>query len=164
MNTNERRKYLKNKCIKYLGGSCIKCGYSKCESVLSFHHREPNKKSFPISDALSSSNGASGKWSELKTELDKCDLLCANCHLELHESFAAKRKLNKKIKNSKTIQTNKFIGWPSLDDLCKMIKKESFVKVGKKLGVSDNGIRKYLKRHNIDPKNIRNISMNGFYH
>ena len=63
------------------GGRCTKCGYSKCLAALQFHHIEPNNKNFGITEALRSS-----KYSkeEILKESEKCILLCANCHLELH--------------------------------------------------------------------------------
>lgn len=46
------------------------------------------------------------------------------------------------------------IDWPSVDDLVTRLrdKKESYTSVGKSLGVSDNSVRKYLSKNNIDPK------------
>lgn len=70
----------KQEFVNQLGGKCQKCGYNKCLSVLSFHHREPDKKSFAL-DLRQMSNR---KLSALQDEVDKCDLLCLNCHTELH--------------------------------------------------------------------------------
>ena len=55
------------------------CGYNKCVASLDFHHEDPTKKEYGIS-----SNGSTISWEKLKIELDKCILLCANCHRELH--------------------------------------------------------------------------------
>ncbi len=71
------RKAFKIKCVKYLGGKCIGCGYSKHAEVLEFHHRDPSKKDFTIASHVKT-------WSRATAELDKCDLLCANCHREEH--------------------------------------------------------------------------------
>lgn len=72
------RKNVKLQAIKYLGGSCSKCGYNKCSAALDFHHLDPNKKDKDYSNFK-------GNFSEkLKEELDKCVLLCANCHREEH--------------------------------------------------------------------------------
>lgn len=72
---------VKKKLVDYLGGSCQQCGYSKSLAALTFHHRNPEIKSFTISGNHTRS------WSVLKQELDKCDLLCFNCHLELHHDY-----------------------------------------------------------------------------
>jgi hypothetical protein len=73
------RKYsIMKKCIEYKGGKCQLCGYNKCTRALHFHHRDPSQKSFIISGNFSR------KWEVIQMELDKCDLICANCHSELH--------------------------------------------------------------------------------
>lgn len=75
---NLRRFDVKEKAVAYLGGKCKICGYNKCLSALSFHHKNPEEKSFSISGNHTSS------FKKLKVELDKCELLCQNCHAELH--------------------------------------------------------------------------------
>lgn len=64
--------------IKYKGGSCIFCGYNKCPSALEFHHRDPQNKKFNLSQAKGI------KFENAIPELEKCDLICARCHRELH--------------------------------------------------------------------------------
>jgi len=44
------------------------------DSVYEFHHRDPNEKDFTIGNCLNK------RWETIKSELDKCDLVCANCH------------------------------------------------------------------------------------
>lgn len=70
-----RRIDLKVKAIKYKGGKCIRCGYSNITfpAVFDFHHLNPAEKDFSISSTSKS-------WTKITTELDKCILLCANCH------------------------------------------------------------------------------------
>jgi len=75
----KRRKEIRNKAIEYLGGKCIKCGYKKYPEVLEFHHRNPAKKDFNISK-----KGHCRSWDRISKEIEKCDLLCANCHREIH--------------------------------------------------------------------------------
>ena len=74
----EYRRKKKLWAIDYLGGKCKICGYDKCASALEFHHRNPEEKEFSISKYQNST------YERLKKELDKCDLLCANCHREQH--------------------------------------------------------------------------------
>lgn len=62
------------------GGKCSRCGYDKCLAALHFHHTDPTQKSHTISERC----GNIGII-RLKREADKCILLCANCHAELHE-------------------------------------------------------------------------------
>jgi hypothetical protein len=67
----------KQKLVEYKGGSCEKCGYSKCIQALEFHHLDPNEKDFTIS-------GKSWSFEKLKKEVDKCILVCNRCHTEIH--------------------------------------------------------------------------------
>ena len=68
--------------VEYKGGSCIKCGYNKCIGALEFHHMDPSNKDFTLSHIKS------GKFDDrVKNELDKCILVCANCHRGIHEKL-----------------------------------------------------------------------------
>lgn len=71
----------KKKSVEYKGGKCIVCGYNKCLSALEFHHVNPKEKDFSISTYKNK------KFEDLKKELDKCVLVCSNCHKEIHESI-----------------------------------------------------------------------------
>ena len=71
------RKRQKKALVEYKGGKCQCCGYSKCIEALEFHHLDPNIKSFTIS-------GKSKSFNSLKSEVDKCILVCSNCHKEIH--------------------------------------------------------------------------------
>lgn len=78
----KRRKVLKIKAIDYKGGKCCHCNYNKCVDALEFHHTDPSKKDFGIGH-----KGYTRAWEKVKEELDKCVLLCANCHREEHEKL-----------------------------------------------------------------------------
>jgi len=69
---SKRRNRLKEMTVDYRGGKCIFCGYSKCPQALDFHHIDESAK------------GLTKSWSKIKQEADKCVLVCANCHRELH--------------------------------------------------------------------------------
>lgn len=75
----KRRKQIRLKAIKHLGGKCTLCGYSKYPEVLEFHHKNPKQKDFNIS-----LKGHCRSWNRVEEEIKKCILLCANCHRELH--------------------------------------------------------------------------------
>jgi len=82
------RKYLQNlklKAIKYGGGECEICGYDKCWRALNFHHIDPSKKEFNIF-ASRPEHKIVRNWEKLKKEIDKCMLVCANCHTEIHSN------------------------------------------------------------------------------
>ena len=76
----QTQRWIKRKieAIKYKGGHCINCGYSKYYGALEFHHRNPDEKEVDWAKLRLTS------WEKIKLELDKCDLLCANCHREIH--------------------------------------------------------------------------------
>ena len=75
----KRRKKIRHMAIDYLGGKCLTCGYDKCSAALDFHHIDERTKSFGLSQ-----DGMTRSWERTKKELDKCVLLCANCHREYH--------------------------------------------------------------------------------
>lgn len=79
----KRRKKIKTLALGYLGNKCQKCGYDKCANSLDFHHIEPEHKDFGISE-----KGYTRSWEEVKGELDKCMLVCKNCHGEIHEELS----------------------------------------------------------------------------
>ena len=76
--TNKELILLKLDMIDYKGGKCQSCGYDTYYGALSFHHRDPTQKRY--------------EWKQMKflhrktirKELDKCILLCNNCHAEHH--------------------------------------------------------------------------------
>ena len=70
-----RRKIM---AVEHKGNKCQRCGYDGCYSALEFHHRDPSKKSF----GLSCRELSNRTWEACLIELDKCDLLCSNCHRE----------------------------------------------------------------------------------
>jgi hypothetical protein len=112
---SESRRKSKLKAIEYKGGKCQKCGYNKCPNALVFHHLDPSKKDFGIS-----SGGKIKNFEKIKAELDKCVLLCQNCHSEVHyEEFQLNRlKILKELEEGKRKNTPQ-----------KVIKKCSFCKV-----------------------------------
>ena len=74
-----KHRAIKKYLVEYKGGKCEKCGYNKCLTALSFHHTENNKE-FGIAGTFHS-------LEDYKKEVDKCRLLCANCHMEEHEQL-----------------------------------------------------------------------------
>lgn len=74
----DRHRDLKKEAVLYRGGKCNICGYSRCISALDFHHLDPSQKDFTVSVKKGTLDA------EMKLELDKCVLLCSNCHREVH--------------------------------------------------------------------------------
>ena len=77
--TQKRREKVKQMAVDYKGGKCCVCGYDKYVGALDFHHINPEEKIFGIG-----SRGYTRSWEEVKKELDKCVLVCKNCHCEIH--------------------------------------------------------------------------------
>ena len=53
---------------------CTKCGFSH-PAALDFHHEDPSEKEYNINRLISN-----GQFKKAEAELEKCIVLCANCH------------------------------------------------------------------------------------
>jgi len=76
------RNYRKRKLVFLKGGKCQVCDYNKCIQALEFHHRDKATKLFNLSGI----NLTKKSWQEILIEVEKCDLLCSNCHAERENS------------------------------------------------------------------------------
>lgn len=80
--TVERQRALKKQCVEYKGGKCEVCGGYFHPAIFDFHHKNPDEKDFSIGHVKAL------KFSDtIKAELDKCSLLCANCHRLEHVKY-----------------------------------------------------------------------------
>jgi len=89
----KRRRKIKTLALEYKGGKCQICGYNKYQGALDLHHIN-GKKEFGIGD-----KGYTRSWEKVKAELDKCILVCANCHRELEAGItqlSAVRRIEKR--------------------------------------------------------------------
>ena len=75
----KRRRKLKLMLIEYKGGKCVICGYNSSTWAFDLHHVDSSTKDFGLSV-----RGLTRSWQKLKEEADKCVLVCANCHREVH--------------------------------------------------------------------------------
>ena len=66
----------KLKAIEYMGGECVDCGYSDHPEPFHFHHVRDKSATWKKMRLWS--------WENIKAELSKCELLCANCHTIRH--------------------------------------------------------------------------------
>lgn len=80
--SKERQRNFKKICLDYKGAYCIRCGYSRCVAALDFHHIDGKTKEFNISHLRFYTFN-----DMIKSELDKCIVLCANCHREEHNAY-----------------------------------------------------------------------------
>lgn len=73
----------KKNSILYKGGACAMCGVKYGEihhSAFDFHHLDSTKKEVNIATLMNCC------WDRIQKELDKCILLCANCHRTIHSN------------------------------------------------------------------------------
>jgi hypothetical protein len=75
-----RIKNMKHKVLEFLGGKCVKCGYSRCYGSLHLHHPNPALKNITWGKVRSRSWETIRKW----IENEKVEIICANCHGEEH--------------------------------------------------------------------------------
>lgn len=72
---NKIREQIARKVFEYLANHpCISCGEAD-PIVLEFDHRDKDGKIESISNLIRDSS-----WNKVKLEIEKCDVLCANCH------------------------------------------------------------------------------------
>lgn len=69
---------------------CTSCGYNKCIRAIEFHHMDTTEKEVEVSQMNSYSK------ERIVSELEKCLMLCANCHREIHEGLIDKDEIIKK--------------------------------------------------------------------
>lgn len=74
----KRRKKVRQMALAYKGNRCSRCGYDRCKEALEFHHLDASGKDFGIS-----ARGYTRSWAKVRAEIEKCVLVCANCHREL---------------------------------------------------------------------------------
>lgn len=69
---------MRQKCLDYLGAYCRQCGFDKHPSALEFHHIDPSEKDAGYG------HYRYWTWERAKKEMDKCTVLCSNCHRAHH--------------------------------------------------------------------------------
>ena len=154
----DKRRRNKIDLVKYKGGKCVKCGYDKCIDALEFHHIDNEDKDFGIS------SGDTKSLETLKKEVDKCILVCANCHREIH-SLIKEEKIQEKINeiNQNIAKYEQEFGKNNLHKSCHKvisIDKDKLIElvnqgVSKKeiasfFKVSSTTINCFLKKYNIN--------------
>lgn len=80
-NVRAWRQRTKQRLVDYKGGKCERCGYDRCLAALEFHHTDPTQKDFGVSGSTVAN------FERMKTEVDKCILVCSNCHREIHQEL-----------------------------------------------------------------------------
>ena len=154
---SDARKRLKEKLVEYKGGACEVCGYNKCITALEFHHVNPNEKEFGIGSMKVLS------FEKCKKEVDKCMLVCANCHREIHhqqaiENQQKEEEIRKEIYgeilnnrdeyNVPTIRDSyKYLAYTDIfEDIKNDIGRENILR---KYHISNKTFNKFLQENNI---------------
>jgi hypothetical protein len=146
--------------------ACVDCKETDIR-VLELDHVKDSKL-IPVSQML---NKAQWSVQDLKIEIDKCEVRCVNCHRQkTHDRLAGVEVSVQEKKyviseddvtcscgNKKTYgtlscpscQRKPKIEWPDVDAILDKLANQSYLSLGKELGVSDNAIRKYLVRNGV---------------
>lgn len=91
-NTQGRRRLRKLQAIDYKGGHCEDCGHANpIPDVFDFHHKDPSSKDLEPSRMFRLA------WENVVGELDKCVLLCANCHRIRHFFMRAEDAISRDV-------------------------------------------------------------------
>jgi transposase len=73
-----RRRRIKEILVAEAGGACSVCGYHRYVGALQFHHLYPPGKTFSLGQ-----RGVARSLAKARREVEKCVLLCSNCHAEI---------------------------------------------------------------------------------
>ena len=84
----ERQIAFKNRAMLYKGGKCIRCGFTGPAVCFDFHHRDRSGKEACLNII------GKRKWDRAVKELDKCDLVCSNCHRIIEHALRAAARAN----------------------------------------------------------------------
>ena len=76
---------LKEWAIDYLGGECLGCGLKYNRWQYDVHHIDPKEKEYNFGHMTGM------VWAKITKELDKCVLLCKNCHADIHHHPLSKK-------------------------------------------------------------------------
>lgn len=171
-NVKDYRQRLKDRLVYIMGDKCCICGYNKTNNALEFHHMDPTKKDFSLSQKSNIS------FARAKEEIKKCILVCANCHREIHAGLLnitditcydekkakeieilveqVKRKqifyckdcgkeisrYSERCPECQALHHRKVSNRPNREELKELIRILPFTTIGKQFSVSDNAIRK----------------------
>jgi hypothetical protein len=105
-NETEKRRNTKELIVNYRGNKCEICGYNKCLSALTFHHTNKDDKEYSIGKISLIITDIQELTDDIFKELNKCEMLCSNCHREKHVDIndADLKKINIKKGNYKEKQ------------------------------------------------------------
>jgi hypothetical protein len=142
----------KNIFLEYKGIKCKNCNYDKCSASLHFHHIDKTTKSFNLSKETKYSNykSISDVEQHIIEELNKCDILCGNCHMELDVDNSAVEYVLENFDNIKLEHKTKKLDRILVYDMYNKNMKQA--DIARSLGVSKgtiSGIIKDMKNNTL---------------
>jgi len=133
--------------LNYKNNSCEDCGYDKCQASLTFHHIDSSTKEIEIANFHDRIESLEDMNELIRIELDKCILLCANCHREKHTDLnffeANKKQILDKSFNIKELSPK--VNVDLVIEMYKSGKKQ--VEIRKELNVAKSTISGILKKY-----------------
>jgi glycerophosphoryl diester phosphodiesterase len=147
-NVKNFRKRLKEKIVKLMGGKCQCCGYNKCYRSLEIHHVDPSKKEFTVSQMMVLN------WKKTVDECQKCVLVCANCHREIHDNMTQCPPI--KTLNYESL-SDWFIDWDMVD-LTTESKNLTVKEISMKYGINPATISNKCRKENIKTLKEKRVS------
>lgn len=102
-NIKNFRTRLKERAVYVMGEKCQCCGYNKCISALEFHHLNPEEKDFAFGTNCNRS------WQNTRNEIQKCILVCANCHREIHAGLIDNSKLQSSFSETRAQEIDRLV-------------------------------------------------------
>lgn len=175
--TRSKGKRMKEKIVEAFGGKCQICGCVDYPEIYDIHHLNPKiKKESPSYFYTSNCRRLSNiTFKKMLLELDKCILICSNCHRKLHKNHVKIKHImtfnpkilideycdkcpvcnGKKLKITQTCSVKcrcefrRKVKRPDKNQLKKEIETTSYIELGKKYGVADNTIKNWAKQYYI---------------
>lgn len=150
---NDKKLFLEFKGVK----RCEKCGYDKCEGALEFHHRNPENKKFLISKYYLEYSSINNLRKEIQDEINKCDILCSNCHNRLHQNDGFYERYENIIKN-KSLSIKEYSTKIDRELIRKLFQEgDRQIDISKKLNINRSLVNSIFKELNLPKKPYKKI-------
>lgn len=143
----DNRQISKRVYLSYKNNCCEECGYNKCQASLTFHHLDPSEKEITLGSLSERINSLEDLSCLIKKELDKCSLLCRNCHREKHINLDFfNRNVDLIVDKSKNLkELNPPVDVSMVIEMYKSGKRQ--FEIRKELGVAKSTISGILKKY-----------------
>lgn len=136
--------------LEYMKTShCSSCGYCENKNALQFHHKDPESKEFQITSAYF--NAKSDIPSEIKNELEKCEVLCCNCHNKRHVDVDFFLSNSDKIEELILLldESSEPVQYNYSNILSRYMLTNDVTETANQLNISRNVVLRVLRKNNI---------------